>query len=77
MKSNRQPNATMPAKPCPEEQELEEPSHKEMQSNQRFKFPSMPEQVLSKGKHISSSSPTADISIMTDSAAPHAQSCFQ
>lgn len=47
------------------EQELEEPSCKEMQSNQRFKFPSMPEQVLSKGKHINSGSPTADISIVT------------
>ena len=50
---------------CVSKQELEELSCKEMQSNQRFKFPSMPEQVLSKGKHINSGSPTADISIKT------------
>lgn len=41
------------------------PSCKEMQWNQRFKFPSVPKQVHSKGKHINSGSPTADISIMT------------
>lgn len=47
------------------EQELEESSCKQMQPNQRFRFPCMYEQVLNKAKHISSGSPTADISIVT------------
>lgn len=36
-----------------------------MQSNERFRFSSVPKQVLSKGKHINSGSLTAETSSMT------------